>query len=113
MSASPVVGRGFSTFLPEYRILDNQYLGLAIETGLLGLTAFLALLAASLRAAHWARRTAPDLLGAQLGAGLLGSVAAGSATLALFDGLSFSMSAGMLFLVIGLAGACHRLGAAA
>lgn len=38
-----VFGRGFSTFLPRYRILDNQFLGLLIETGVVGLLAILAL----------------------------------------------------------------------
>ncbi len=33
ISRAPALGRGFSTFLTQYRILDNQYLGLLIETG--------------------------------------------------------------------------------
>ncbi|QCW50793.1 hypothetical protein FE634_10905 [Nocardioides dongxiaopingii] len=109
VATSPVFGRGFGTFLPAYRILDNQYLGLTIEIGLVGLTAFLAVLVAALWSAVRARRAARDLLGAQLATGLLGAVAAGAVNLALFDGLSFSMSAGVLFLVLGLAGACRRL----
>ncbi len=109
VASSPLFGRGFSTFLPQYRILDNQYLGLAIETGLVGLSAFLALVAAAMLAARRAHRSARDLLGAQLAAGLLGAVTAGAVTLALFDGLSFSMSAGVLFLSLGLAGASRRL----
>ena len=106
---APVFGRGFSTFLPEYRILDNQYLGLVVETGFVGLAAFGALVVAGLVASRRARSTAPDLLTAQLATGLIGAVAAAATTLALFDGLSFSMTAGVLFLVLGLSGACRRL----
>ena len=49
---SPVFGRGLSTFLPSYRILDNQYLGLLIETGVVGTAAFLALLTTALVVAY-------------------------------------------------------------
>ena len=44
----PFFGRGFSTFLPTYRIIDNQYLGLLIETGVVGLLAFISLLVTAL-----------------------------------------------------------------
>ena len=37
ISESPLVGKGFGTFLPKYWILDNAYLGMTIEAGLLGL----------------------------------------------------------------------------
>ena len=37
----PVTGRGYGTFLPSYRILDNQYLLSMIEIGFLGLVALL------------------------------------------------------------------------
>ena len=109
VARAPVFGRGFSTFLPEYRILDNQYLGLAVETGLVGLTAFVTLLVAGLLAARRAKSAAADRLTAQLATGLIGAVAAGAVTLALFDGLSFAMMAGVLFLVLGLCGASRRL----
>ncbi len=106
---APLFGRGFSTFLPSYRILDNQYLGLLIETGFVGLACFLSLIAAALWAAHRAGRESQDLLGAQLGRGLLAGVASGAVTLALFDGLSFPMAGGMFFLLLGLAGAAGRV----
>ena len=54
---APIFGRGFSTFLPSYRILDNQYLGLLIETGIVGLVAFLV--------AHRCRRCGGPRRGAQ------------------------------------------------
>lgn len=106
---SPVFGRGLLTFLPSYRILDNQYLGLLIETGFVGLGCFLGLIVAALVTARRAGRGSRDLLGAQLGRGLLASVASGAITLALFDGLSFPMAAGTFFLLLGMAGAARRV----
>ena len=43
---SPLFGRGFATFIPRYRIFDNQYLLSLIEVGAIG---FLALSACWLR----------------------------------------------------------------
>ncbi len=41
----PLFGRGFGTFLPErYVYLDNQYLGLLIELGIVGMLAFFVIL---------------------------------------------------------------------
>src|SRR5690606_16851310 len=34
LSVSPVFGRGSGTFMPSYHIFDNQYLLMAIETGM-------------------------------------------------------------------------------
>lgn len=109
ISRSPAFGRGFQTFLPSYRILDNQYLGMLIEIGFVGLLTFLALVASAMKAARDTRRYADSEPIRQLGQGLLGAVAAGAVTLALFDALSFPMSAGMFFLVLGLAGGARRV----
>lgn len=109
VSRAPLFGRGFQTFLPSYRILDNQYLGLLIEVGLVGLAAFVLLVVAGLMAARATRVGARSATERDLGQGLLGAVASGAVTLALFDALSFPMSAGTFFLVLGIAGAARRL----
>lgn len=106
---SPLFGRGFSTFLPSYRILDNQYLGLLIEVGIIGVLSVLGLVAAAVICAVRARRASGPEVARQVSQGLAGSVAAGASSLALFDGLSFPMSAGLFFLVLGLAGAAFRI----
>ena len=108
-------GRGFGTFLPRYRIFDNGYLTALVEVGLVGLM----LLVLLLLCAVW------NTLGAgyrlfpagsrarELGAGLAASILAGAVLLAFFDGLNFSVSAALLFLSVGLAGAyrgLHRSG---
>nr|WP_246378117.1 O-antigen ligase family protein [Nocardioides ginsengisegetis] len=106
---SPLVGRGFATFLPSYRILDNQLLGLLIEVGAVGLAAFLALLCVAVACGVLARRRTTDPVLAQLGQALAASVCAALCSLALFDGLAFPMSGGMLFLVLGITGALWQV----
>lgn len=106
---SPLFGRGLFTFLPRYRILDDQYLLLLIEIGVVGLLAVLGLLGAGIYCARRVRQHAADEPTRQLGQALVASLSAGAAGMALFDGFGFPMSAGMLFLLLGVAGAFWRL----
>lgn len=106
---SPFFGRGFGTFLPQYRILDNQFLLTAIELGVVGLAALLGLLVTALLVVWRGRVIQTDRLPRQLGQALIASIAAGTLMTAFFDDLSFRMSAGTLFLAIGLCGAYWRL----
>ena len=110
---SPIVGRGFGTFLPQYRILDNQILTLLIEVGILGLGVFIVLLATAAVCAVVGRHRSRDPLLRGIGAGLAASVAAGASLLALFDAFSFAQAAGTLFLILGLCSAYLRLAAPA
>ena len=109
VSRSPVLGRGFGTFLPKYWILDNGYLGLLIEGGVLGLGGLVVVIAVAALAARQARRAASQSFDRALAQALLASVAAGAAGLAFFDTFGFPQSAGCFFLLIGLAGAARRL----
>ena len=120
ISGSPVVGKGFGTFLPKYWILDNAYLGMTIEAGFLGLLALLTLIVSGLVSARSARRAlqaerdagpvdAADAHHVQFAQALLASVAAGAGGLAFFDAFAFPQTAGCFFLLIGLAGAMRRL----
>ncbi|MHC5797837.1 O-antigen ligase family protein [Lacisediminihabitans sp. FW035] len=106
---SPFFGRGFGTFLPQYRILDNQYFLLLIEVGLLGAILFVALITTAALSAGIAARGADDPLTQHVGFALVGSVVSGGILLALFDGLSFPQAAGTLFFFVGLCGAYWRL----
>ena len=87
--AHPLVGRGYGSYdQKKHRILDNQYLGLAIGVGLLGIVAYLAIFATSFLSAHRVVRSrdserAPPALGAV--AAIAVAVVAG----ALLDFLSF------------------------
>lgn len=106
---SPVFGRGFSTFLPKYRILDNQYLGLVIEIGLVGLLTVLGLFLVAGMCARRMRTIGVDKHTQQLGQSLAAAVGAGAIGLAFYDGFGFPMATGILFLILGLAGAGLRL----
>ncbi len=106
---SPWLGRGFGTFLPTYWILDNQYLLLLVECGVVGLLALLLLVATS-TAVSWSsipagRRGMPR----ELPRALAASVLAGALSFMFFDAFSFPQSAGLFFLVMGLCGAQWRL----
>jgi len=105
----PITGRGFGTFLPAYRIFDNEYLVLLMEIGIVGLLAVSGLLVAAIVGVVRARTRSQDTFTRDLGVALIASLAAGAALLALFDALSFPQAAGTLFLVIGLCGAYRRL----
>ena len=56
---SPWLGRGFGTFLPKYWILDNGWLGLLIEGGVVGAVGLVVLVLVAMTAARRAYRTAP------------------------------------------------------
>lgn len=106
---APLFGRGVSTFLPEYRILDNQYLGSAIETGIVGLGALLALLVTGVVVGRRTRRIAHSVEYQNLGLSLSASIAAAALSFATFDALGFSMVAGVTFLLLGCIACLLRL----
>lgn len=109
VAASPLVGIGFGTFLPRYYVFDNGWAGLAIELGMLGVIAFAAMVVAAVWSAWQARSNSvwPDV---RLTAHALGaSVITAAVVLAFFDGLAFPMSAGFLFVVIGLCAAIRSV----
>lgn len=105
---NPWVGRGFGTFLPQYKILDNQYLLLLIETGFLGLIAFGGLLITAMLVAVRAQRHYEGPLG-KMGQALAASLASGAVLTAFFDAFSFPQAAGTLFFIAGLSGAYWRM----
>jgi O-antigen ligase len=106
---NPVFGRGFGTFLPAYRIVDNQYLLSAIEVGVVGLAALMALILAAIilplkSRHHWQQQPMHGL-----GPALFASMLAGGMVLAFFDAFAFTQACGTLFLVIGLCGAYSNI----
>jgi len=106
----PIFGRGFLTFLPSYRILDNQYLGLAIETGVIGVAALLMLFLCGIaigRAIYKRANSTPAV--ASLANSLAASVGSAAASFALFDAFSFPMAATLVFFMLGCLAALDRL----
>jgi hypothetical protein len=109
ITRSPVFGRGFSTFLPEYRILDNQYLGLLVETGVVGLVAFIALIVTAIGVAARLRRSSTDPVLRSLLRAFIACLAAAACAFATFDAFGFPQVAGLLFLVLGCVSVVWRL----
>jgi polysaccharide biosynthesis protein PslJ len=106
---SPLFGRGLSTFLPAYRILDNQYLVLLIEIGVVGTAAVLWLMVTGIRSGLRARILVADPGVAQRTQALTAGVAAGAVGLAFYDGFGFPTATATLFLLVGLTGAQLRI----
>jgi uncharacterized membrane protein len=98
----PLLGRGYESYDPhKYRILDNEYLGLLITTGLIGVLAYLGIFAAMMSAAHRTIR-GPDPRRASLALAALASVGVIALASALFDVLSFPHVPYLLFFVAGM-----------
>jgi O-antigen ligase len=106
---SPLFGRGISTFLPEYRILDNQYLLLLIEVGIVGVIALVVYLVTAVVAAQSSRRRSTDPIVRSLGQSLTAAVVAGALSFATFDAFSFPQVSDLLFLCIGFIGALWNI----
>jgi polysaccharide biosynthesis protein PslJ len=107
---APILGRGFGTFLPRYRIFDNQYLLGLVETGVLGLAAMVLLwVVPVVGIARVIRKSDPGSPQRLLGTGLLASCAVGGVGLAFFDGFGFPMMPAVWFVLLGLGGAYRRL----
>lgn len=109
ISASPVFGVGWGTFLPRYYIFDNEWVLITIEMGILGVAAFAALLLSGVGMAVVARRRIPREDVHLIGYGLAVAIVVIGVMFAFFDGLSFPISAGTLFLVIGLCNSLRNL----
>jgi O-antigen ligase len=113
IAAHPWLGQGFQTFFPQtYFFVDNQYLTSLVETGVLGLLALVACLATGWFTARSVRAAATDAQTRDLGQCLAASIAVGATCFASFDALSFSIAAGLFFLLLGCVGAAWRLGRA-
>lgn len=110
VAESPWVGRGFGTFVPElYRTLDNQFLATAIETGLIGIAALLALFLGGIISAIVAAWNAGDdhfqrNRGLALAAGLFATCVLSFT----FDSFGFPMAFGIQCLMFGAVGAFWR-----
>jgi hypothetical protein len=95
-------GRGYQTYDGhKYRILDNEYLALAIGVGFVGLAAYLLIFAVALSAAHPTIR-GPDPRRASLALACAGAVAVMAVVTLLFDNLSFPHVPYLFFLIAAL-----------
>ncbi|HEY2401282.1 MAG TPA: O-antigen ligase family protein [Steroidobacteraceae bacterium] len=106
----PWFGSGFGTFPPQvYFFTDDQYLNSIIVTGVVGLLALLALFVTGWVVARSTRRLTTDADTRDLAQCLAASIAVAALTFATYDALSFTISAGLTFLLLGCIGALWRL----
>ena len=102
----PLFGRGFGTFLPElYRYIDNTYLLGLVEFGIIGVLALLIVYFSGVHCAAAGRRITQNQQQRELGQALIASIMVAVVSSATFDALTFPMFSGLLFLIIGCAGA--------
>lgn len=106
---NPFFGRGLGTFLPKYRIFDNQYLQMMVSIGIVGVLLFAAFVIATFIQLARVYRACEDPKTRDLVIALIGAAAAGFAGLAFFDAFAFPMTMGTIFLVLGLGSAVTRL----
>ena len=112
IASSPLIGVGFGTFLPRYYIFDNAWVLMAVELGILGVLVFAGLILAAVWSALIARRQSHHEDVGLLGQAFAVAMFVMAVMFAFFDGLSFPISAGTLFLLIGLCGSLRNIGAA-
>ena len=95
----PLMGRGYGTYDPRrYRFLDNQYLGLTLSTGFIGVVAYLAVFLAAMGTVHRvARSRGPD---AGLAAAIVAALAGFLVCNALYDTLAFRHVPYLMFILI-------------
>lgn len=112
VSQAPWLGTGGGTFFPDTNhthVLDNQYLTIAIELGLIGVVALACSFLFPMLIALSARRKSHDPALRLLCAALAGAALAGGVCSAFFDSFSFPLFYNVYAIVLGLIGACCRL----
>lgn len=107
---SPWLGRGFGTFIPkDFFVLDNQYLGMVVECGYVGMAALLAFFVIMYFTARGARRHLTSVGDRDLAQSLAAAAVVAGVGFATFDGLGFAMVDGVIFLLVGATGALWRV----
>lgn len=107
---NPVFGRGFGTFIPSlYRTLDNQYLALLVEAGVVGLASTVSLLVGGAVVAIRLRAKSECVRDRDLLQAFTAALAVLSVNAFTFDLFAFSMCVGLTFLLLGCVGATHAI----
>jgi O-antigen ligase len=109
-AAHPWFGQGFGTYLPQtYRILDNQYLGALIETGLVGLIMLVVPLSSGWFLARGARRASILPEHRHLAQCFAATSVVAVFSYGTFDAFGFPLVANLTFLLLGCCGALWRV----
>lgn len=112
LSSSPWIGQGFGTFLPRYYIFDDAWVLLTVELGILGIACMAGMVFAAIGSAVWASGHSPFQDTTSMSRAFAACLITISVLFAFFDGLSFPMSAGLLFLMTGLTASMRSIAAA-
>jgi polysaccharide biosynthesis protein PslJ len=104
----PLFGHGFSSEFDSPIVIDNQYLIATIETGVVGLIALLWVLGSGIAAGRRARALSHDPATRDLAQSLVATIAAVAIGGFGLNVVRFPMTAGILFVGIGAAGALLR-----
>ncbi|MDQ4214269.1 O-antigen ligase family protein [Microbacterium capsulatum] len=112
LSSSPLIGQGFGTFLPRYYIFDDAWVLLTVELGVLGALCLGGMVSAAIGSAVWASGHSPFQDTKSMSRAFASCLITIAVLFAFFDGLSFPMSAGLLFLMIGLTASMRSIAAA-
>jgi hypothetical protein len=111
---SPVVGRGFFTFIPsQYRTLDNQFLGILVEQGFIGLIAFILLIGGAIALCLYVGTAGRDRYLKTQAFAIAAGLTSGAVLFATFDVFGFPMAMGTIAVVAGAAGAVWHVGSGA
>ncbi len=110
---SPVLGQGFGTRVTDNNqvkanILDNQWLGTLLETGIIGVFAWIWLFARTVRRLGARARRDPSDLGLLMTA-LAGSITAFAVGLFTYDAYSFIQVTYIMFILVGLSAVLLRV----
>lgn len=106
----PYFGRGFGTFDPaKYVLLDNAYVGTIVQLGYVGLSILVLIFAVGFFCARGARRRATDARERDLAGALAVAIAVPAVEFVTFDAFFYAIISGMLFLLVGCAGALWRI----
>jgi len=109
-SQAPWLGSGVGTFSPvEDFILDNQYFGTLLDTGLIGLVVVSALIVTAILCCLRVLRSAPDAGTRYLASAIMGGIIVLPISMATFDSFFYRILMGLAFLLIGAAGALWRM----
>lgn len=109
--AHPILGRGLGGFTAQkYRTLDNQVLGVLINTGVIGVAGWVVLLGSVVGTGAWVHRRARDTATRDLAAGVAAGAAGFGFSQLLYDAFAFPQTTYLFFLFAGLlAVACAEL----
>jgi O-antigen ligase len=106
----PWLGWGVGTFSPdEDFLLDNQFFGTLIETGVVGLLVVIALIVTGLWLCFLTFRHSQDRNTRYLSTAVMAGIAVLPTVMYLFDAFFYSILMGLSFLLIGTAGALWRI----